>query len=54
MGYTAQWFALTGASVDSVLEQKNLKAKSLSKYDLCTLNPFPDLNFAFGDIVPEV
>jgi len=35
--------------VDSAWEQKNLKAKSLSKYDLCALNPFPDLNGAFGE-----
>ncbi len=36
------------AGVDSAWEQKNLKAKSLFKYDLCTLNAFPDFNVAFG------
>ena len=25
------------------------EANSLSKYDLCTSNPFPDLNVAFGE-----
>ena len=49
---SAQPFALTG--VDSAWEQKNLKANPLSKYDLCTLNLFLDLNVAFGDIVPEL
>ena len=37
------------ANVDSAWEQKNLEAKSLSKYDLWTLNPIPDLNVAFGE-----
>jgi len=36
------------------LRAEKSQSQSLSKYDLCTLNPFPDLNVAFGDIVPEV
>ncbi len=35
--------------VDSASAQKNLKAKSLSKYDMFTLNPLPSLNVAFGE-----
>jgi hypothetical protein len=36
-------------SVDSAWQQRKLEAKSLSKYDQCTLNPFPNFNVVFGD-----
>jgi hypothetical protein len=38
-----------GAGVDFAWEQEELEAKSLSKYDLYTLNPFPNFSVVFGE-----
>ena len=52
---TAQRFAQTGRRRwhGLCLRAEKSQSQSLSKYDLWTLNTFPDLNVAFGDIVPE-